>query len=301
MRFIFTKLLLFIGLHIPIVIYAQFALPSFQAVSSKDNNKPIITITATDGSKAVASNSTTNDATLAITFTANESITGFAIGDIGTFGGSVSSFSGSGNLYTVTFTPSSPRNTGIFLVKDVYTDDSNNNNLASIPFYWSYDASAPTIIAGTIVASDNSTINVKLSEPVYNTNSGSGALEVDDFVFSISGGSANLASSTPTSISKATPSFTTRVIGTPNGGLSVRTIDLDSDSDMDFLVAAFNGDVILWYENNGSQTFTEQTIASGINGPREVWPVDLDYDGDIDFLASIYFDQDLVWYENDGS
>ena len=70
---------------------------------------------------------------------------------------------------------------------------------------------------------------------------------------------------------------------------------------MDFLVAAFDGDVILWYENNGSQTFTEQTIASGINGPREVWPVDLDYDGDIDFLASIYFDQDLVWYENDGS
>ena len=79
---------------------AQFALPSFQAVSSKDNNKPIITITATGGSNAVANNSTTNDATLTITFTANESVTGFAIGDIGTFGGSVSSFSGSGSSYT---------------------------------------------------------------------------------------------------------------------------------------------------------------------------------------------------------
>ena len=75
-------------------------------------------------------------------------------------------------------------------------------------------------------------------------------------------------------ISKATPSFTTRVIGTPNGGLSVRTIDLDSDSDMDFLVAAFDGDVILWYENNGSQTFTEQTIASVLMGQERLWPVD---------------------------
>ena len=115
-RFIFTKLVLPIGLYIHCVICAQFALPSFQAVSSKDNNKPIITITATDGSNAVANNSTTNDATLNITFTANESVTGFAIGDIGTFGGSVSSFSGSGSLYTVTFTPSSARNTVFFLV-----------------------------------------------------------------------------------------------------------------------------------------------------------------------------------------
>ena len=188
---------------------AQFALPSFQAVSSKDNNKPIITITATDGSNAVANNSTTNDATLTITFTANESVTGFAIGDIGTFGGSVSSFSGSGSSYTATFTPSSARNTGIYLVKDVYTDASSNNNLASLPFYWRYDASAPTIIAGTTVASNNSTITVKLSEQVYDTNSGSGALEVGDFAFSISGGAATLASATPTSISKATPSFTT--------------------------------------------------------------------------------------------
>ena len=70
---------------------------------------------------------------------------------------------------------------------------------------------------------------------------------------------------------------------------------------MDFVVAAFDGDAIFWYENNGSQSFTERTVASGIDGPREIWPVDLDLDGDMDIIASIYFDQDLVWFENNGS
>ena len=280
---------------------AQFALPSFQAVSSKDNNKPIITITATDGSNTVANNSITNDATLTVTFTANESVTGFAIGDIGTFGGSVSSFSGSGSSYTATFTPSSARNTGIYLVKDVYTDASSNNNLASLPFYWRYDASAPTIIAGTTVASNNSTITVRLSEVVYNTNSGSGALEVGDFAFSISGGAATLASSTPTSISKANPSFTARTIGTPNGPVEITYYDLDLDNDIDIIVPLNPGGKLIWYENNGSQSFTENTIDASVGGPREAWPVDLDLDGDIDIVQAVEGADALVWYENNGS
>ena len=280
---------------------AQFALPSFQAVSSKDNNKPIITITATDGSNAVTNNSITNDATLTVTFTANESVTGFAIGDIGTFGGSVSSFSGSGSSYTATFTPSSARNTGIYLVKDVYTDASSNNNLASLPFYWRYDASAPTIIAGTTVASNNSTITVKLSEQVYDTNSGTGALEVGDFAFSISGGAATLASSTPTSISKANPSFTARTIGTPNGPVEITYYDLDLDNDIDIIVPLNPGLKLIWYENNGSQSFTENTIDASVSSPREIWPVDLDLDGDIDLVVPIEGGDELAWYENDGS
>ena len=98
-----------------------------------DGTSPYAAITATDGSNAVANNSITNDATLSLTFTANESVTGFAIGDIGTFGGSVSSFSGSGSSYTATFTPSGERNTGIYLPKDTYTDVATNNNRGSLP------------------------------------------------------------------------------------------------------------------------------------------------------------------------
>ena len=50
----------------------QIALPTFQgaqARSQSDSESPIITITASDGSNAVANNSITNDATLSLTFT----------------------------------------------------------------------------------------------------------------------------------------------------------------------------------------------------------------------------------------
>ena len=131
----------------------QIALPTFQGAQASvqnDSEPPIITITATDGSNAVANKSTTNDATLSLTFTANENITGFAIGDIGAIGGSLSSFSGSNATYTATFTPSSDRNTAVYIPKEVYTDASSNNNLNSIPFYWTYDGTAPVYLLSLI-------------------------------------------------------------------------------------------------------------------------------------------------------
>ena len=128
----------------------QIALPTFQgaqASSQSDNDSPIITITASDGSSAIANNSITNDATIALTFTANENVTGFAVGDIGSIGGSLSSFSGSNATYTATFTPSSNRNTVVYIPKEVYTDASSNNNINSIPFYWTYDGTAPVYLS----------------------------------------------------------------------------------------------------------------------------------------------------------
>ena len=70
---------------------------------------------------------------------------------------------------------------------------------------------------------------------------------------------------------------------------------------MDLIVPAFDDDIILWYENNGSQSFTQRTVGSGIDGPKEIYPVDLDLDGDMDIVSAIYNDKDLLWYENDGS
>ncbi|SVC44875.1 uncharacterized protein METZ01_LOCUS297729, partial [marine metagenome] len=59
------------------------------------------------------------------------------------------------------------------------------------------DQVAPTISAVTLAA-DNSTITVTLDEAVFNSDAGSGALEVGDFALSISGGTATLSSATPT-------------------------------------------------------------------------------------------------------
>ena len=290
-----------VGFLLKALAYAQFALPSFQAVAVKDNVGPRITITATDGSNTVASGSTTNDATLSLTFTANEVTSGFIYSDILIVGGSISSFSGSDRTYTATFTPSGNRSTAISIPAGRFTDTKTNVSFGSIPFYWTYDSSVPYMITGATMASDNSTVNVKFNEPTYNSNAGSGALETSDFTLSITGGSATLASSTPTSISKATPSFTTTVIGTPNGPVEITYYDLDLDNDIDIIVPLNPGSKLIWYENNGSQSFTENTIDASVVGPREAWPVDLDLDGDIDIVQAVEGADALVWYENNGS
>lgn len=58
--------------------------------------------------------------------------------------------------------------------------------------------------------SANSTITVVMNRAVFNTSSGSGSLEANDFQFSVSGGNATLVSPTPTSI---TASGNTYVLG----------------------------------------------------------------------------------------
>ena len=88
---------------------------------------------------------------------------------------------------------------------------------------------APSTITGVSIASDNSTIAVTMSEAVYNTNGGNGALEASDFTFTISGGAASLSSATPTSISSSGNVYTLGIgiSGTPTGAeiLTVNPVD----------------------------------------------------------------------------
>ena len=69
----------------------------------------------------------------------------------------------------------------------------------------SLNEKVPPTVTATTLAAYNTTINVTFSEAVfasYNSGTGvaSGSLEADDFVFSMSGGDATLASTTPSSI-----------------------------------------------------------------------------------------------------
>ena len=302
---IYLKLII-TALLIVSIGFSQFALPSFQAVSVKDNVGPRITITATDGSNAVPTGSRTNDANLSLTFTANEVATNFIVSDIVYIGGTLSSFSGSGRTYTATFSPTSNRLTSIFIPAGRYTDVKTNTSLASVPFTWTYDNSLPVIISGTTIASDNSTVTIKFNEPTYDTNSGSGALEVSDFSFALtvpmSGDPATLSSDTPSSISKATPTFSDNTVdGNLSGAASIFPIDLDQDGDMDIVVPAGVADYVVWYQNNGSQSFSMYGIDESLDGAREVFPIDLDRDGDVDVVAIGEVSDDVVWYENNGS
>jgi len=82
-----------------------------------------------------------------------------------------------------------------------------------------YDILTPEI-SSVSLAADNSTITVTTSLGVYNSSGGSSDLEASDFALSISGGSATLTSTTPTSISKTSQSIWVLGVGltgTPTG------------------------------------------------------------------------------------
>ena len=141
----------------------------------------------------------------------------------------MSSFSAtSSTVYTATFTPTADGAATIDVAASTFTDAVGNNNTAATQFNWTYDGTAPTISTVSLDA-DNATLAVTMSEAVYNTNGGSGALEASDFAFSISGGTASLSSATPSSISASGNVYTLGIglSGTPNGSetLTINPVD----------------------------------------------------------------------------
>jgi hypothetical protein len=83
---------------------------------------------------------------------------------------------------------------------------------------------------------------------------------------------------------------------------SAYAVDLDADGDMDIVANSDGGGsgAVTWWENDGSQNFSEQTIAPTVNGLRWVCPTDLDNDGDIDVIATCAYSGDAVyWWESD--
>ena len=68
-------------------------------------------------------------------------------------------------------------------------------------------------------------------------------------------------------------------------GRGLVKVDWDGDGDLDIVGAATWDDDISWFENNGSESFTEHIIDGNLNGAWDVYPVDLDEDGDLDILT----------------
>ena len=204
------------------LLSAQSFLPSFQSLASKDNVGPTVVITAMDDAvsgNSVSDGSRTNYSTIHVIFTFSESTSNFILGDITVGNGTMNSFSGSGNLYTATFTPDDDQATTINVNAGVCTDRSSNSNIASSQFNMTNDSQIP-YISSVSVNNNNDSATVIFSEGVYNTVSDSGNLEISDFVLLISGGSATLSSATPSGISK-TNSYTWKLAislsGTVNG------------------------------------------------------------------------------------
>ncbi|KAH8043923.1 hypothetical protein JL722_14945 [Aureococcus anophagefferens] len=82
---------------------------------------------------------------------------------------------------------------------------------------------------------------------------------------------------------------------------AVFAIDVDGDGDVDLVSANTRWDEFAWFENDGSQSFTERVIAASADGAYSVFAIDVDGDGDVDAAGASLSDDTVAWYENDGS
>ena len=85
-----------------------------------------------------------------------------------------------------------------------------------------------------------------------------------------------------------------------SGAIHVYAEDLDGDGDVDVVGAAFHGDEIAWWENDGNQNFTMHSIITNYDGARVVFVIDVDGDGDNDLVGAAVYGNKITWWENDG-
>ena len=216
---------------------------SGSAASTTQSNN---TISLNDQAVPIVSGTTvaSNNSTIAVTFSEAVfdtnggsgalEVSDFALsisGGVATVNATPSSISISGNVYTLGLNLSGTPNgaetltvvpsgaTAIYDASGNAASTTQSNNTISLN-----DQAVP-IVSGTTVASNNTTIAVTFSEAVFNTNGGSGALEVSDFALSISGGVATV-NATPSSISISGNVYTLglNLSGTPNGAETLTVV-----------------------------------------------------------------------------
>jgi len=144
---------------------------------------PPLTMTIT--STTVTSGSTTNNTPIALTFTSSASTTDFVVGDISVTNGTLSPLSGSGTVYTATFTPNGqgPVACTISVAANKFTS-AGQNNTASNTFTFTYDA-APTmtITSTTAGVTSGSTTNNSTIELTFTATEAITGFQAGDISF----------------------------------------------------------------------------------------------------------------------
>ena len=78
--------------------------------------------------------------------------------------------------------------------------------------------------------------------------------------------------------------------------ISVYSLDLDNDGDLDIVSGSNEDNKIAWYENDGNGNFGNQQILSNyLTHLMRFYPIDKDCDGDMDFFAE-YGNQNYPTY-----
>ena len=178
---------------------------AINAANASFTTADIVAPTMIITSAEVSDGATSNDSTLAMTFTSSEATSNFVVGDISVNGGALSSFNAtSATVYTATFTPSSDGAKTIDVAGGAFTDSSSNNNSAATQFNWTYNSSSPTMAITSAEVSDGATSNDSTLAMTFTSSEATSNFVVGDI--SVSGGA--LSSFNATSATVYTATFT---------------------------------------------------------------------------------------------
>ena len=219
----------------------------------------------------VSSNSTSTLAKagdeVTLTITANETISEptviFKSGNTSVTNSSIT-YSGSGTTWTAKYTVDTNDTDGNVTINVTVTDLAGNSTTSTSITGSSItvDTLVPTVTS--ILISNNSTITITFNKIIYKTISGSGSIEANDFVLSLTGGNATLASTTPTSISPTSGNadeytLGINISGTTNGSETL-TISPSENSIYDLV-----GNVASTSQSNNSANLEVLRFESLIN------------------------------------
>jgi large repetitive protein len=169
-----------------------------------DNIAPTVTITS-------PSSTLRNGQTAQLTFTLSEAITAgsFTAADVAVTGGTIGALTGSGTVFTTTFTPTAnfSGNAAVSVGASAFTDAAGNDNTAATPLSITVDTLAPTVAITSSVSSvaSGSTANITFTLSEASTDFAASDVTVTN---------GSLSSFTSVSATVYTATFT------PNAGFS---------------------------------------------------------------------------------
>ncbi|MCP2671226.1 choice-of-anchor D domain-containing protein, partial [Maricaulaceae bacterium EIL42A08] len=112
--------------------------------AQKETGLPAVAITTTSADPV--------SGVFSVTFTFDEAVTGFAVGDITVGNGSAGNFAGSGDTYTADITPAADGTVTVDVAAGVAQDAAGNDNTAATQFSIESDGTAPGVVISTASA-----------------------------------------------------------------------------------------------------------------------------------------------------
>jgi len=173
-----------------------------------DSVAPTLVITSND----VNSGDLSNLETIVFIFTISETTTNFVVGDITVSGGALSGFTGSGQNYACTFTPSGDGVKTIDVAAGVFTDSSSNGNLPATQFSYTHDGTKPTVSITSSEVNHNGSYGGNQIGLTFTTSEATINFEEEDVVVS----NGLLSNFTATSSTVYTATFTATINGECN-------------------------------------------------------------------------------------